>query len=121
MLFRSAQRIGTAPLLFSHPVYAYLERAYGLHGRSVQWEPALVPAEAEWSSLDALLGEHPARWMIWEKEPLAQTRQLLRERDVESVVFDPAGNRVEGHDWLAVMDRNVAAIERIAAAPAGGR
>ncbi len=94
-------------LLFSHPVYQYLERRYQLQGRSVHWEPDSAPTEKMWSELDALLKEHPANWMIWEGEPLEETRALLAERGVQSVVFAPCGNRPESGDFLTVMRQNV--------------
>ena len=94
-------------LLFSHPVYQYLERRYQLKGRSVHWEPDSPPSEKMWSELDAVLKEHPAKWMIWEGEPLEETRAQLAERGVQSVIFAPCGNRPESGDFLTVMRQNV--------------
>jgi zinc transport system substrate-binding protein len=99
------------PLLFSHPVYQYFARRYGLNARSVHWEPDEAPSPAMWAELDAVLAEHPARWMIWEGEPAASTVEKLRERGVGSLVFEPCGNVPAGGDYLTVMERNVAALE----------
>lgn len=118
-LAASAQRIGDAPLLFSHPVYPYLARRYELNGRSLDWEPDVPPDERRWRQLDALLESHGARWMLWESEPLASTADALRARGVESLVYDPCANVPNEGDFLAVMDANAQALRAIAEAPSG--
>jgi zinc transport system substrate-binding protein len=95
------------PVVFSHPVYQYLERRYRLNGRSVHWEPDDVPDDAMWKEFEKLLAKHPARWMIWEGEPSAETVKRLEALGVKSVVFDPCGNTPESGDYLSVMRRNV--------------
>ena len=65
----------------------------------------------------AILSEHPARWMLWEAEPLPDTVGRLRELGVASVVFDPAGNRPGEGDYLSVMQAN---LDRLEAALLGG-
>jgi zinc transport system substrate-binding protein len=108
------------PLLASHPVYQYLAARYGLEIRSVHFEPDSPPSQAAWRDLRAILSEHPARWMLWEAEPLPETAKLLRELGITSVVFNPAGNRTAEGDYLTVMDAN---LRRLAAmygsAPSG--
>jgi zinc transport system substrate-binding protein len=98
------------PLVFSHPVYQYLERRYGLNGRSVHWEPDETPTAEQWNELAEILKTHPAKWMIWEGEPQQETVERLREMGIESVVFDPCGNLPEDGDYLAVMQRNVSSL-----------
>lgn len=107
----------TMPLLFSHPVYAYFERRYGLDGKSVHWEPGEMPGEAQWTELEAILRTHPARWMIWEAEPSAAVVARLKGLGVDSVVFDPCANAPARGDFLSVMRENA---RRLAAALAGG-
>jgi zinc transport system substrate-binding protein len=95
------------PLLASHPVYGYFARRYRINLKSVFWEPDSVPADREWLALAQLLRTHPARWMVWEGEPLPETRDRLMSMGVGSVVFDPCGNRLEDQgDFLAVMKQN---------------
>ena len=103
-----AVKIGDAPLLFSHPVYQYLIRRYGLNGRSVHWEPDEAPNLDE---LRALLPDHTARWVIWEGAPAPESVRALEEEGVSSLVFAPCGNVPDEGDYLAVMERNVAALE----------
>lgn len=44
-------------------------------------------------------------------EPLPETAARLGELGVGSVVFDPAGNRRDKGDYLAVMNENVRSLE----------
>ncbi len=104
-------RFGDTPVLFSHPVYQYMERRYGFNGRSLHWEPDSAPPDAEWAALPALLTEHPATLMIWEDEPLAETVEGLKALGVESVVFSPMGNRPATGDFESGMEGNLNSIE----------
>ncbi len=110
----AAEAIGDAPLLFSHPVYQYLINRYQLNGVEVHWEPDETPDRHAWGHLDEMLEAHPAKWMIWESEPLPETSAALEARAITSVVFDPCGNRPGEGDFLTVMAANVAALEEIA-------
>ncbi len=117
-LAAAAERIGDAPLLFSHPVYGYLVRRYGLNARALHWEPGEVPGDAGWRELDRVLEAHPARWMLWEAAPREESRVELRARGVESAVFAPGGGAAAEGDFLTLMGRNAAELERVATGPA---
>ena len=95
------------PLVFSHPVYQYFERRYGLNGRSVHWEPDEAPTEAMWAELKELLAGHPAKWMLWEGDPDAETVAKLKDLGLGSVVFDPCGTVPAEGDFLSMMRKNV--------------
>jgi len=112
-LSAGAEAAGDRPLIFSHPVYQYLIRRYGLNGRSVHWEPDERPSESMWQALKELLKDHPAGWMVWEGVPDGETVRRLREIGVRSLVFDPAGNTPDSGDLLAVMGKNAAALRVI--------
>ncbi len=99
-----------APIVFSHPVYQYLERRYGLNGRSVHWEPGEIPDDKMWAELKKILADHPAKWMVWEGKPAPETASKLEEMGVRSVVFDPCGNVPETGDFLSVMRENVTSL-----------
>jgi len=109
----AARNIGDTPLVFSHPVYQYLIRRYGLNGVEVHWEPDEPPDGNAWDQLEQLLETHPAQWMLWEGQPLEATAAGLDELGIESVVFDPCGNRPGEGDYLTVMAENAAALESI--------
>jgi zinc transport system substrate-binding protein len=106
-----AEGWGARPLLFSHPVYAYLARRYGLNGQSLHWEPDELPDEREWEKMTALLEAHPARWILWEDEPVGETVRRLEALGVRSVVYAPCANTPVRGDFLSVMRDNAARLE----------
>ena len=95
------------PLVVSHPVYDYFARRYGLNIKSVHWEPDETPRNEQILELNRILKEHPAKWMIWEGKPLIESVEGLQTIGVESLVFDPCGNRPNQGDFLSVMQQNV--------------
>ena len=97
----------TNPIIASHPVYDYLSRRYGLNMKSVHWEPDEFPSDAQWSELRAMLKKHPAKWMIWEEEPMKESAERLKAMGVDSLIFDPCGNTPDQGDFMSVMRRNV--------------
>jgi zinc transport system substrate-binding protein len=103
-----AAQLGSAPVLFSHPVYQYLERRYQLNGRSLHWEPDADPGESEWSSLAQLLESRPATLMVWEGEPLPETVRRLSALGITTVVVEPAADAGPGADFLKRQLANVA-------------
>ena len=103
---RIAAKKPSPPLVASHPVYDYLARRYGLNLKSVHWEPDEFPSDAQWSELRAMLIKHPAKWMIWEGEPVQASVERLKAMGVNSLVFDPCGNAPNRGDFMSVMRRN---------------
>ncbi|MCK5382577.1 MAG: zinc ABC transporter substrate-binding protein [Gammaproteobacteria bacterium] len=99
-------------LLASHPVYQYFKRRYGLNLTSVMWEPDVAPEAAQWSELRQLLKLHPSNWMVWEGNPNPESVTGLRGLGVDSLVFDPCGNRPVDGDFLSVMQQNVQNLKR---------
>lgn len=110
--------LGDAPVVFSHPVYQYLQRRYGLDGRSVHWEPDAEPSGHDWRHFAADQRKEPALVMLWEGEPLPALSGRLEELGIAVVVFDPCGTSPESGDYLSVMGANV---DRLEAALAEGR
>ena len=96
-----------APLIGSHPVYDYLAEAYDLNLKSVHWEPGEEPSVQQWQALKTMLNDHPAKWMIWEGQPMPAVVEKLKELGVSSLVYDPCGNVPETGDFLSVMQSNV--------------
>jgi zinc transport system substrate-binding protein len=108
--------ISSAPethVVFSHPVYQYFEKRYGIKGVSVHWEPDTVPDEGMWKEFRHILEHHPAKWMIWEGEPLEEVVDELESLGVESIVFDPCGNVPDKGDFLSVMHENTDSLKQI--------
>ena len=100
--------LGDTPVVFSHPVYQYLQRRYSVNGISVHWEPDQAPGDDAMIALSSKMIRHPAEIMFWESKPLMETADLLETWDVDSVVLDPCGNRPTDGDYLVVMQANVA-------------
>jgi zinc transport system substrate-binding protein len=112
-LAAAAEAIGDEPLLFSHPVYQYLIRRYELNAREIHWEPDELPDGHAWSHLEEMLQSHPARWMLWEGEPLPETVSGLQELGITALVFDPCSLPPEQGDYMAAMSANAASLEAI--------
>ena len=101
------------PVLFSHPVYQYLERRYDINGVSVHWEPGEAPATSDWIALQQILVAHPAAIMVWEDEPLEETRGRLAKSGIVSVPFRTAANAPDEGDFVSVMTDNVERLHRL--------
>ena len=116
-LDRSLQQVfadlQSQPVVFSHPVYQYLQNRYGINGQSVHWEPEQDPGVRAWIDFQNLLSEHPAELMVWEDQPLPEVRARLAELGIRSIDFHPAGNRHGREDYFSVMQGNV---QRLASA-----
>jgi len=95
------------PLVVSHPVYDYFARRYGLNIRSVHWEPDDILTNEQMMELKSILKEHPAKWMIWEGEPVQASVDKLKTLGIDSLVFDPCGNVPQQGDFLTIMRQNV--------------
>jgi zinc transport system substrate-binding protein len=100
------------PLVVSHPVYDYLSRRYELNIRSVHWEPDEMPTVEQWMELKGILKNHPAEWMIWEREPQKDSVEGLKLMGVSSIVFDPCGNVPREGDFMEVMRKNMRNFRR---------
>lgn len=111
-----AKKIGPQPLVASHPVYQYWARRYALNLQAVLWEPETVPDDAAMADLQKILTTHAAKWMIWEGEPAKESVEKLKAIGVQSVVFDPCGNKPESGTWLDVMKANLAEMKKVAGA-----
>jgi len=106
-----AADLGYRPILFSHPVYQYLDEHLGLNGESVHWEPGEMPTEEMWGALETLLQSHPAEVMVWEGEPLEAVGSRLEGMGIQSVVYNPCGNAPESGNYRSVMLQNVANLK----------
>ena len=101
------------PVLFSHPVYQYLQRRYSINGQSMHWEPDETPSTAAWIALQQMLATHAATIMIWEDEPLTPTIKQLSDAGITSVTFEALANRPDQGDYLSVMRSNERRLESV--------
>ncbi len=110
----AAQKLGSTPVIVSHPEYDYWARRYQINIESVHWEAGDDLDENALLELGPLLARHPAPYVIWEDDPHELAVAKLEALGLESVVFAPRGNYEGDTDWLTLMRENVANIERIA-------
>ena len=102
-----AAQISEEHIITSHPVYQYMENAYGLHITSLHWEPDEMPGDEEWKEVKHLVVDHKAKIMIYENEPLPEIKTKLQEIGIRLVVFNPSGNRPETGNFVEVMKENL--------------
>jgi len=102
--------LGKQPLVFSHPVYQYLEARYRLNGASLHWEPGTAPGTRDLIDLGNILRDHPAKLVIWEDGPLAATVETLQQQGLQSRVFNTASNHPGSGDYFEVMEANIARL-----------
>ncbi|MCP4836314.1 MAG: zinc ABC transporter substrate-binding protein [Phycisphaera sp.] len=100
-------------VVFSHPVYQYLQRRFRMDGESVHFEPDRRPDDAAIEELDSTLASRPAEWFIWEGTPSDGNRDLIEARGMQDVVLDPGGARPAEGDLLDILDANVAALRTV--------
>jgi zinc transport system substrate-binding protein len=95
------------PIIFSHPVYQYLQARYGLNGISMHWEPGEDPGMKAWIDFREILRRHPAKLMIWEGQPGQVTADQLEQSGVRPIVFDTASNLPRDSDYFDLMYSNI--------------
>jgi zinc transport system substrate-binding protein len=100
-------------VVFSHPVYQYLENRYKIKGTSLHWEPDIMPDDEQWKELSHLIEHHPGSIMIWEGEPLPEISGRLESMGIQKMVFEPCANMPEEGDFLSIMKRNVQHLRNI--------
>jgi zinc transport system substrate-binding protein len=101
------EKLGGAPIVYSHPVYQYLDRVYGFNGLALHWEPGEYPSPDQWQALTELLEQHRAQLMLFEAQPLETTRARLAALGITVSVFQPMGNRPTEGDFRSVMNANI--------------
>jgi len=77
----------------------------------VHWEPDVILDEAMWKELTNLISNNPAKWMIWEGEPLPEIAARLESMGIQAVVFVPCAGRPSQEDFLSKMKANIEAIK----------
>lgn len=103
----------STPIIVSHPVYDYLIQRYGVNARSVHWEPDQAPTAEQLSELKGILATHPAKWMLWEGEPVQRAVEELTAIGITGIVFDPCGNLPPKEDFMSVMQQNIMNLESV--------
>jgi len=105
--------IAQAPLFASHPIYQYLTRRYKMNIRMLMWEPDKDPGENEWGNLQQIMEQHPAGSMLWEGEPLTESKRRLQALGINSLVFAPCMSRPASGDFMDVMRGNIENLQNL--------
>ena len=75
--------------------------------------PDAAPDASMWVELGKMLEGHPAKWMIWEGEPLDKISDKLAELGLVSIVYDPCASTPREGDYLAAQHKNLAALAKV--------
>ncbi len=97
-----------AVIIFSHPVYQYLARKYGVQAVTMHWEPDQPLTDEDLQQLAETPGN--LRLVIWEGQPLEANIEALSKAGYQSVVFNSAANPTGGTDYLEIMAMNAAKL-----------
>ncbi len=108
ILKQCAIQLRDRQLVYSHPVYQYFERRYGLPGTSLHWEPDAMPPPEQWEALAST--QTPSTLFIWEAEPTTEIATRMSAMNLAFVVIDPAANSGEG-DWMTVQQGNLQRLQ----------
>ena len=108
-----AKQLDGEYVIASHPVYQYLESAYGLNMISLHWEPEAFPGNKEWKNLQHLIEDHDGSLMIWEAEPSTEIKTKLNELNLSFTVFSPCANKPSKGDFYEIMKENISMLEEI--------
>jgi len=103
---------GKEAILASHPAYNYIARRYGWHIKNLDLDPEEMPDEEALAEIRSLLGEFPARYILWESAPrpevAARLKALFGLTSVEispCELLSPEQRKAEA-DFLSVMKTN---------------
>jgi zinc transport system substrate-binding protein len=106
-------KLGEQTLLCAHPAYNYLARRYDWPVASLHLDPEEALDADALEEITQAKAEHAnAKLMLWEGEPLDETKSTLREKlGLESVVFAPGegldeAQRRTGANYLSIMNAN---------------
>ena len=113
-----AQRVGASAsgigMIASHPLYQYFARAYDLEVQSLDLDPSETPTEEQWTELDELKNDDGPTIMLWEAEPLPETRERLEGSGIAVVVFPTLAN--DRGDFVAQSRESLARLQAAVAA-----
>jgi zinc transport system substrate-binding protein len=98
---------------FSHPIYQYLQNAYAIKGTSFHWEPNKTFSHDNQHDLEHLLEKQPVKFIIWEAEPLDETKEYLAKKGIQTIIFSTLTGKPEQGDFLEVMQQNIKNLQQI--------
>jgi zinc transport system substrate-binding protein len=108
------EKYGGQPILASHPAYNYLAQRYEWNVINLDLDPETMPDEETLAGIKTVLEENPAKFILWESAPTAEiAARFTADLGLTSVVFSPCEQPDDAGDYLAIMKRNVKAMETV--------
>ena len=94
-------------LIFSHPVYQYFQKAYGIKGESLDWEPNYIIDQDKLVKIEFLIKNQNFNTLVWEAAPKIETAIILEKYGIKSVIISPLSGEPNDGDFLSVMIQNL--------------
>ncbi|WP_062521118.1 metal ABC transporter substrate-binding protein [Demequina silvatica] len=100
-------------IIVSHEAFGYLTEAFGLHQEGIAGlDPDTEPSPARILEIKDVIDQTGATTVFTESLVSASVAEsLAADVGVETAVLDPVENVADGDDYIAVMTRNLAALE----------
>lgn len=99
-------------LVFSHPVYQYFQKGYGIKGKSLHWEAEDTVGHDMLHEIGHLKKDGDIAFMVWEGEPLPENVEKLNEEGIPSIVICPMGGAPASGDFLQGMEQNLNTLRK---------
>lgn len=106
-------KISNIVIIASHPKYQYMQRRYNLNLKNMFWNADVLPSNYEWNALNELLKSQHSNWMIWNKPPLKESKERLKEIGIQSIEINPCANVPSEGDFISVMQKNLLNLSKI--------
>lgn len=100
-------------LAFSHPVYQYLEKAYGIEGKSLHWEPGTPLDHDMLHEIEHLKDDFEINFLVWEGTPLPENVEKLNQMGIKSVVISPMGGMTGDQDFMEGIRKNLEVLKEV--------
>ncbi|WP_372365034.1 metal ABC transporter substrate-binding protein [Candidatus Uabimicrobium sp. HlEnr_7] len=107
------------PLLASHPAYNYIARRFSWNIKNLDLNPEVMPTEEQFSEIQEILKQHPAKFILWESSPTKEIAKAFQQKfQLTSIEFSPCElisdeDRQNKRDYLSTMRNNVENLKAI--------
>ena len=94
-------------IAFSHPEYQYFQKAYGLKGESLHWEPNQILDKEMLHDVEHLIKSKKISAIIWEDQPLQESVESLEKLGVKSIVISPILSTPDSINFIHQLEINL--------------
>ena len=113
MMKGAAQSWQDTRVVYSQPIYQYLQDAYGIKGSSLQWAANSIPDKKQWHDFRHEQSHHRFKYMIWESPPSSEIVEELKSRGVDTIIFDPCIFPPRSGDFMSAMEANIQNLQNL--------